>query len=157
MARLLVTHPTGEQMIVTVEASGSYFDPSAVLWDERERGPLPNDIELGKMQLIGGSLVKADTASAQHSAAIKARTFPLEIPMAAAREALIDAGLFDVVDGHIATMDQKWHEWWNHADKIHRQFELVETVRVALGWTSEQIDNLFIAAEQIRKQRAGEV
>lgn len=156
MARLLVTHPSGEQMLITVDATGSYFDRSKVLWDERVDGALPENIELGKMQRIGGDLIKAETMLSAHAEAIAARTFPFEVPMAPAREALFNAGLLEDIDAYIATMPQSDQIWWAFADRIHRAFPLVETVRVALGLTNEQIDNLFLAAEQIRKQRAGE-
>lgn len=156
MAKLLVNHPSGEQMLITVDATGSYFDRSKVLWDELVDGELPENIELGKMQRIGGNLIKAETMLSAHAEAVAARTFPIEIPMAPAREALFNAGLLDDIDTYIQTMSESDKIWWAYADKIHRAFPLVETVRVAMGLTSEQIDNLFLAAEQIRKQRAGE-
>ena len=157
MARLLVNHPSGEQMLITVDASGNYFDQSRVLWDERVDGALPGNVEIGKMQRIGGNLIKAENMLSSHASAVAARTFPIEIPMAPAREALFNAGLLDDIDTYIQTMSESDKIWWAYADKIHRAFPLVETVRVAMGLTSEQIDDLFLAAEQIRKQRAGEI
>lgn len=156
MANLLINSPSGEQILVEVDATGSYYDQSRVIWDERTDGPMP-EITLGKMQRVGNELVTLPDFLPEHAAAVYQKNFPVEVPMAAAREALINAGLFEAVNNHIATLDLKWCEWWNHADKIHRQFELVETVRIALGWTPQQVDNLFISAEQIRKQRAGEL
>lgn len=157
MVKLLVNHPSGEQMLITVDETGGYFDPSAVLWDERIDGALPGNIEVGKMQRIGGALVKAEAMLSAHAEAVAARNFPIEIPMAPACEALLNAGLLDDIDAHIATLPQADQIWWARADKIHRAFPLVETVRVALGLTNQQIDDLFLAAEQIRKQRAGEI
>lgn len=48
MYKLLVNSPTGLQEIVEVTASGSYFDSSLVIWDERKDGPLP-EVTLGGM------------------------------------------------------------------------------------------------------------
>lgn len=154
MAKLLVDSPIGEQILLDIDDTGSYFDPNLVQWDERKDGTMP-EITLGKMQRVGNELVTLPDFLPSHAAAVYQKNFPLEVPMTAAREALIDAGLFDTVSDYIATLDLKWREWWTHADKIHRQFELVETVRSGLGWTNQQIDDLFIAAEQIRKQRSG--
>lgn len=156
MAELLINSPTGEQIIQIIDGSGAYFDPSRVLWDTRTRGEMP-PVTLGKMQRVGGNLIKAENMLSAHAAVIAARSFPVEIPMAPAREALFNAGLLDDIDTYIQTMSESDKIWWAYADKIHRAFPLVETVRVALGLTNQQIDNLFLAAEQIRKQRAGEI
>lgn len=48
MYKLLVNAPTGLQEVIEVTATGSYFDPERVLWDERRDGPLP-DVTLGGM------------------------------------------------------------------------------------------------------------
>jgi len=48
MIKLLVEAPTGQQEVIEITASGSYFDPDRVLWDERTDGPLP-EITLGGM------------------------------------------------------------------------------------------------------------
>jgi len=48
MIKLLVEAPTGQQEVIEITASGSYFDPARVLWDERTDGPLP-EITLGGM------------------------------------------------------------------------------------------------------------
>lgn len=155
MAKLLINLPSGEQILTDVDATGGYFDQTAVLWDERITGSMP-EITLGKMQRVGNELVTLPDFLPAHAAAVYQRTFPVEIPMAPAREALFNAGLLNDIDAHIATMSEADQIWWSYAEKIHRAFPLVETVRVALNLTNEQIDNLFIAAEQIRKQRSGE-
>lgn len=156
MAKILVNLPSGEQATVTVDDSGGYFDQSAVEWDERTDGPMP-EITLGKMQRVGNALETLPDFIPAHAAAMYQKTFPVEVPMTAALEALMNAGLYAPINAYIQSLSQIDQMWWTRAEKIHRQFPLVETVRVALSLTNEQIDNLFIAAEQIRKQRAGEV
>lgn len=156
MFKLLVNSPSGQQLIEYVDETGSYYDASKVLWDERQRGAMP-PVELGKMQLVGNDLVTLDEFLPSHAAAVYARSVPVEVPMTAAREALIDAGLLNTIDAYIQTLGQKDIVWWQFSQSINRQFPLVEQVKVALAMTDQQIDQLFIAAEQIRKQRAGEV
>ena len=156
MYKLLINSPSGEQIIEHVELSGSYYDQSKVLWDERTQGEMP-PIEPGKMQLIGGSLIASEDYLPAHVAATYAKTVPVEVPMAAAREALIDAGLHDIIDNYIKTLSAKDQIWWEFSQHIHRLFPLVGQVKTQLNMTDAQIDQLFIAAEQIRKQRAGEI
>lgn len=62
--KLLVNAPSGAQEIVEVEESGSYFDATRVLWDERVDGPLPTDVQLGGMYRQGLELL-VDTALAE--------------------------------------------------------------------------------------------
>ena len=150
MAKLLITHPSGEQMVITVDASGSYFDPNAVLWDERERGQLPNDIELGKMQLIGGNLIKAATVLEAHANAVYQRNLPIEVPIACALEALVDAGLYDAIEAYFNARPMDEKIWFERATTVNKYNKFVQQVKVQFGWTDEQLDQLFIAAEQIR-------
>lgn len=56
MTKLLVNTPVGKQEVIQVCEGGGYFDPSRVLWDEREDGPLPQ-ITLGGMVRDSGKLV----------------------------------------------------------------------------------------------------
>ena len=150
MAKLLITHPSGEQMVITVDASGSYFDPNAVLWDERERGQLPNDIELGKMQLIGGNLIKAATVLEEHANAVYQKNLPIEVPIACALEALVDAGLYGAVEAYFSARPMEEKIWFERATSVNKYNKYVQQVKVQFGWTDEQLDQLFIAAEQIR-------
>ena len=66
MASLIVNLPTGEQTRIEIDDTGSYFDQSKVLWDTRKDGAIPDFVEIGKMQKIGGDLVKADTVLTAH-------------------------------------------------------------------------------------------
>lgn len=156
MVKLLINLPSGEQILTEVDPTGGYFDQSSVLWDERFDGPMP-EITLGKMQRVGNDLVTLPDFLPEHAAVIYQKNFPVEVPMTAAAEALINAGLYDAVDAYIQTLSAVDRIWWQRTDKINIAFPLVETVREALGWTRPQLEALFIEAEQIRKQRAGEV
>ena len=55
MIKLLVNSPSGEQQIIEITISGSYFDNARVIWDERIDGTLPA-ITLGKMERVGNTL-----------------------------------------------------------------------------------------------------
>jgi hypothetical protein len=156
MCKLLVKLPTGEQSIEVIDSTGEYFDRSRIMWDTRTQGEMP-EVEVGKMDVIDGELVNTGEYLEDHAAAIYAKTVPLEVPMTAAREALIESGLFDVIDQFMSTQSQIDRMWWDKSTTIFRAFPLVETARLALGLTQTQIDDLFKEAERIRKLRSGEV
>lgn len=156
MAKLLVKSPSGEQKIIEVDDSGSYFDKSRVIWDTRKQGEMPV-VTIGKMQLVGNRLVTLDDYLPEHAATVRAKTVPKEVPITAACEALINAGLYVIIDEYINTLSLVDKIWWEKTDIIHRQFPLVAQVQEQLKLTDEQIDDLFISAEQIRKTRSGEI
>ncbi len=69
--QLLVELETGEQVVISLDDTGDYNFKSKILWDTSKKGPLPQDIELGKMAVGGdGSLVKLAEAKPEHLAAI---------------------------------------------------------------------------------------
>ncbi|WP_230139390.1 hypothetical protein, partial [Campylobacter jejuni] len=72
-------------------------------------------------------------------------------------EALINAGLLETINNYIGTLTAVDIEWWERTAVINRRFPLVAQVQVQLGLTDQQMDQLFIAAEEIRKQLAGQV
>lgn len=59
MPYLIVNNPLGRQELVEVGESGTYFDLSRVIWDERADGLLsPEQIsQVGGFARVGGSLV----------------------------------------------------------------------------------------------------
>lgn len=65
MKKLLVNSESGEQILIEVSPTGSYSDKERVIWDERINGDLP-EIELGKMELVGGVLVKKNDFILSH-------------------------------------------------------------------------------------------
>lgn len=156
MASLLVDSPSGEQIAVTVEDTGAYFDLSRVLWDTRLHGEMP-PVTLGKMQRVGNELITLDDFLPEHAAAIYVKTVPDEVPITAACEALINAGLLETINNYIGTLSAVDIEWWERTAVINRRFPLVAQVQIQLGLTDQQMDQLFISAEQIRKQRAGQI
>lgn len=153
MYELLVISPAGEQMVITVDEGGGYYDDNRVLWDVRKDGVMPQ-VTLGKMQRVGGQLITQDDFTPEHAAAVYKKLVPEQVLMTAAREALIDAGLLWAVNTYMQTLSEKDQVWWDYSVSISRKFPLVESARIALGMTSEQIDQLFIAAGEIEKQRA---
>jgi len=75
---------------------------------------------------------------------------PAKVSMRQARLALLGAGLLSTVQAY---MDNDATEAvrieWEYAVDIHRSRDLVEGIGTLLGLTSEQIDDLFIAARAI--------
>ena len=80
MPSLIVNLPTGEQARIEIDDTGDYYDQSKVLWDSRTDGPVPANIELGKMQRVGGNLIKAATVLDEHANAVYQRNLPIEVP-----------------------------------------------------------------------------
>jgi len=60
MPRLLVVNPEGIREIISIDDSGSYYDQSKVVWDERINGPMP-DNACPSMVVVDGSLVVDDS------------------------------------------------------------------------------------------------
>lgn len=69
----LLVDDNGKQEILEVEPATSFYDPTKVLWDEREHGPLPV-IQLGGMVIATDSprTLKFDQARADASAIVTA-------------------------------------------------------------------------------------
>lgn len=123
MIKLLVEAPTGQQEIIEVDSTGSYFDPARVLWDERVDGPLPHDVVVGGMvrertvSVVDHPAVMADDGRGEYTqiapawdeeivswgpltfdqAVLDARpavaSAAIVVPMHKAREALIRSGV----------------------------------------------------------------
>ncbi len=71
---------------------------------------------------------------------------PQSITMRQARLALLAAGLLDDVIAAVAAMPQDVQIEWEYAAVLLRGNPLVLQVAQGLGWTSEQIDSLFLSA-----------
>lgn len=66
MKKLLINSESGEQIVIEISPTGSYSDMSRVIWDERFQGNLPINLEIGKMELVNGALIKRDNYIASH-------------------------------------------------------------------------------------------
>lgn len=149
---LLVNAPSGEQQKIVVGATGGYFDPDRVLWDERVDGPLP-EITLGGMVRVNGDLVFDQ--SVYDSRPIAPVAIPQVVSMAQARKALVLSGIsIALVDLAIADIeDDQERELaqtdWEYSTTVRRESPLIASLSPALGLTSEQVDNLFILADTL--------
>ena len=77
--------------------------------------------------------------------------------MGAAREALIDAGKLATVEAVIDGIEDettrlKAHTWWEYSATVRRNSKWIEMLAPAVGLTEEEIDELFIAADNIDKE-----
>jgi len=72
---------------------------------------------------------------------------PTEVTMVQAQQELLAAGLLDAVEEFIATLPRADQIDWRYRQMVRRDWPLVEVVRLALGWTSEQVDALFSGAD----------
>lgn len=77
----------------------------------------------------------------------------VEVPQVVSKAAGIIAmtreGVISGVDTFISGVGGEAAIWWAEADYIRRDFPLVETVRVGMGWTAQFTDELFIDAKNI--------
>ena len=152
MPKLLINSPSGEQKLIEIGATGGYYDTTKVLWDESRDGDMP-DVTLGKMTRSGDSLITLPDYIPEHAAAIYAKQVPDSVPMPAAKQALIEAGLMTDVETFVSTLTPSQKVWYTDSVFINRDDELVEQFRVSKGMSAKQISDLFIAADIINKQR----
>lgn len=71
------------------------------------------------------------------------------VDMAQARLALLNAGLLETVEANLVNMGQAAQIEWEYRTTVRRDNALVAAMKAQLGWTDEQLDNLFIAAAQL--------
>ena len=152
MPKLLINSPSGEQKLIEIGATGGYYDTTKVLWDESRDGDMP-DITLGKMERSGNSLITLSDYILEHAAAIYAKQIPDSVPMPAAKQALIEAGLMPDVETFVSTLTPSQKVWYTDSVFINKDDELVEQFRISKGMSAKQISDLFIAADIINKQR----
>lgn len=76
---------------------------------------------------------------------------PAQVTAYQARAALIQAGLFDKVDAFIQTLPKNTTEYqaWEYANYFYRDSPFISSVATTLGLTSDQVDQLFIAASKV--------
>jgi len=145
MIKLLVNSPSGKQELLQIDASGAYLDQAGVIWDERIDGTLPA-VTLGKMQRNGDQLETLADYLPEHSAALYAESVPHEITIRQAELALREAGYLAAVKTWVANLDGELESYWVRSQTVRRDHAFVESARVELGLTQQQMDGLFILA-----------
>ena len=89
------------------------------------------------------------TAAAQAADIANANAVPSSVSSVQLRKAIIGAGIKTQVEAAIAAGDAATQTYWYTADYFNRSDALVATLGTALGYTSQQLDNLFIAAGKL--------
>jgi hypothetical protein len=89
---------------------------------------------------------------AQFAAEVKPASLPVPeaVTMFQARAALMQAGLFEAVDAHCKVAGGIVFQAWEYANHCYRDSELVRSLGSEFDLSSEQIDALFIAADQVK-------
>lgn len=67
MTIIIVNAPTGEQQEIEIDKSGSYFDESLIVWDDRKDKPLPENYTLGKLARDGTGVYELPGYVASHA------------------------------------------------------------------------------------------
>lgn len=93
-----------------------------------------------------GSVPITDEEAAQISAAA---SVPESVTMRQARLALLASGALTSVNAAVTAAGEAARIEWEFAQEVRRDWPLVNQLTAALGWTSEQVDALFIAAENL--------
>jgi len=145
MPKLLVNQPSGKQEIIEIAQTGDYFELSRVVWDERTDGTLPA-VTLGKMQRNGGQLETLADFLPDHAAALYAESVPQEITIRQAVLSLREAGYLTAVESWVTTLDGELAIYWKRSQTVRRDHAFVESARIELGLTQQQMDQLFILA-----------
>jgi hypothetical protein len=71
---------------------------------------------------------------------------PERVSKLQAVKALRAAGLLANVEAAVAAAPADIQDYWAFASHFHRDHPELEAMRLGLGWTNQQLDNLFIAA-----------
>lgn len=145
MPKMLVDQPSGKQEIIEIAQTGAYYDPARVVWDERTDGVLP-EVILGKMQRVNDQLVTLEDYLPDHAAAVYAESIPHEITMRQAELALREAGYLAAVKAWVSVLDGDLESYWVRSQTVRRDHAFVESARVELGLTQQDMDGLFILA-----------
>lgn len=75
---------------------------------------------------------------------------PDSVPALAFELVLIQAGMIDAVLAYVATQSAVVQAHWRRQTNWRRDSQLIESARVALGLTVEQVDALFAAAASVQ-------
>lgn len=86
-----------------------------------------------------------ENKSQEQITAESAVSIPTSVTPRQARLALLDYGLLDEVEA-MAAGDREFHIWFEYSLTIERYHPKVESIGASFGLTSDQIDQLFIAA-----------
>ena len=78
---------------------------------------------------------------------------PVAVTMRQARLALHAAGIYSLVDGAIASLEEPGRTTaqieWEYATELRRDHQLIAMIGAGLGMTEEEIDSLFSSAASI--------
>lgn len=149
MSKLLVDAPPGWQELLEIGPGGNYFNQPSILWDERIDGPLPA-ITLGGMIRQGNALVFNQARMDASTAALAPKT-PTQVEKRKFLKALILANQDTAFDSALPQSGGGQQGKLNRADwagltQVNRNSALLESVRIAAGWTHAEVDGYFMTA-----------
>ncbi len=74
---------------------------------------------------------------------------PAVVSRLQAKMALAEAELLDAVEAAVAAAPAQIRIYWAEASDFHRAHPALEQMRLAMGWSPAQLDDLFVAAAQV--------
>lgn len=141
------------QTLYGMDMSG--ISTGAVKQIEDDAGTAPGWVPVAPPALADGEVAvwAATEWIVQLAPGAPAQVVPASVSMRQARLALLQAGKLSSVDAAIASLDdpQKSEAQieWQYAGTVERNSSLVATLGAALGFSAEDLDNLFITASAL--------
>lgn len=118
-----------------------------LFWSD-EDGPIPEDC-ISTHVPQGFIRARWDGAQWVEGGTPPAPRIPESVSARQARLALEDAGLLTAIETAFHGKAKKARIEWEYAAEIRRDSPLVASMAVELGLTSEQLDQLFLAADAL--------
>lgn len=105
-------------------------------------GVLPNLVN-GENAVIGAQY---DPQTGEFTPPQHQTIVPAEVTIRQAELALREAGYLAAVETWVASLDGELEIYWKRSQTVRRDHAFVESARVELGLTHQQMDGLFILA-----------
>lgn len=105
-------------------------------------GVLPNLVN-GENAVIGAQY---DQQTGEFTPPQQQTIVPAEVTIRQAELALREAGYLAAVESWVTTLDGELEIYWKRSQTVRRDHAFVESARVELGLTQQQMDQLFILA-----------
>lgn len=131
-----------------VNEAGDVLETWGGLWGQCPG--IPNPITLPNGDIVYGPQVDVYYGGVKLVPWMMDAPIPQQVPMWAVRTVLQNDGLFDQADALVkASTDNALKNVWEYGNFADRNSNAIATLSAALGLTSEQVDQMFIDANNL--------
>ncbi|MFD1189761.1 hypothetical protein [Phenylobacterium conjunctum] len=134
-----VNHPAGQAQAYDAETRARFCIQEVAMAD----APAGKRVASHGLTLEDGVIVAHPTFEPMPPTPI------LPVSRMQAKLALNAAGLLEDVEAAVASASREVQIYWTEVSELHRDHSILIEMTDALGWTSEQVDDLFRAAAAI--------